>query len=181
MDIGVRTRPLGNVEIGALLDCLLGQPEELWLADYSLRQRVAPRQDTHTIYMLFAQGWPTVPVGRLAGWEPLHEAAEPIIVRVLESYPKGGRVVKAIFARLAPGAAIQPHQDAGQLLLSSHRIHVPLVTNPGVEFSVDGSVLPVQEGEAFELNNALPHSVHNHGAEARIHFIIDYLPPQPRG
>ena len=179
MDIGVPTRPLGNVEIGALLDCLLAQPEELWFADYALRQRVAPRQDTHAIYMLFAQGWPTVQVARFAGWEPLHEAAEPIIVRVLESYPDGGRVVKAIFARLPPGAAIQPHKDAGELLMNSHRIHVPLVTNPGVEFRVDGSVLAVREGEAFELNNALPHAVYNHGTEARIHFIIDYLPPIP--
>ena len=29
------------------------------------------------------------------------------------------------------------------------------------------------EGEAFELNNNLPHMVHNDGASARVHLILD--------
>jgi hypothetical protein len=42
---------------------------------------------------------------------------------------------------------------------------------------VGGERMLIEEGVAFELNNALPHEVVNAGTSARIHFIFDYAPP----
>jgi hypothetical protein len=55
------------------------------------------------------------------------------------------------------------------------RIHIPVETNPLVEFRLKGEVLQMREGEAWYLNFNLPHSVANDGKDARIHLVIDCL------
>ena len=69
-----------------------------------------------------------------------------------------------------------PHIDALPSFRASHRIHIPLKTNSGVRFTIDGRPCPMVVGEAYEVNNQLPHSVMNAGDEDRVHFIFDYLP-----
>jgi hypothetical protein len=51
-----------------------------------------------------------------------------------------------------------------------------LVVNPAVEFLVEGKIIPLLEGQAFELPNQHLHSVRNGGDEGRIHLVFDYLP-----
>jgi quercetin dioxygenase-like cupin family protein len=51
------------------------------------------------------------------------------------------------------------------------------VTNPRVRFMIDGRPYQLEVGEAYEINNQKVHSVMNKGAEDRINFIFDYLPP----
>ncbi|MCH7506976.1 MAG: aspartyl/asparaginyl beta-hydroxylase domain-containing protein, partial [Proteobacteria bacterium] len=58
----------------------------------------------------------------------------------------------------------------------SHRIHIPLTTNAGVRFMVNGRPLRLEVGQAYEINNQRNHSVMNSGTEDRITFIFDYLP-----
>lgn len=53
------------------------------------------------------------------------------------------------------------------------RIHVPVQTNPQVEFWVDGQQVPMQEGETWYADFNLPHSVNNHGSSPRIHLVLD--------
>ena len=53
---------------------------------------------------------------------------------------------------------------------------MPLVTNDKVRFIVGTEDIHPQQAQAFELNNAMPHSVRNDGDQARIHFIFDYSP-----
>jgi len=82
-------------------------------------------------------------------------------------------------ARMTPGAAIKLHSDTGGWAQRSHRVHVPLVGNDDVRFTVkhpSGEVLvPVDEGRVFELNNIYPHFVSNDGPHERIHLLIDYV------
>ena len=47
----------------------------------------------------------------------------------------------------------------------------------GVRFTIDGRPCPMRVGRWYEINNQLPHSVMNAGAEDRINFIFDYMPP----
>ena len=42
---------------------------------------------------------------------------------------------------------------------------------------IDGRPYQLQVGEAYEINNQKVHSVMNKGAEDRINFIFDYMPP----
>jgi len=39
----------------------------------------------------------------------------------------------------------------------------------------------MEVGKVYEINNQLQHSVMNKGAEGRINFIFDYVPPEHLG
>nr|HMS43742.1 aspartyl/asparaginyl beta-hydroxylase domain-containing protein [Pyrinomonadaceae bacterium] len=53
------------------------------------------------------------------------------------------------------------------------RIHIPVLTNPQVEFILDDQKVEMQEGEAWYLNFNLFHTVRNEGTTDRIHLVID--------
>ena len=79
-----------------------------------------------------------------------------------------------MLANLRPGYDIKPHRDVGGALRGSHRLHVPLTTNGGVSFIVNGERREMKVGRLYEFNNQLEHSVSNRGLESRVHLIIDY-------
>ncbi len=76
--------------------------------------------------------------------------------------------------RLVAGSHIREHRDYG--LGFEHgviRLHVPLMTGPGVEFYLDGVRVPMGEGECWYLDFGLPHRVQNNGTVDRIHLVLD--------
>ena len=76
--------------------------------------------------------------------------------------------------RLAAGAVIREHcDDRLSLADGAARLHVPIATNPGVEFYLDGVRLPMAEGECWYVDFSLPHRVQNLGATDRIHLVVD--------
>jgi hypothetical protein len=75
---------------------------------------------------------------------------------------------------LDPGSFIREHTDNALAFEDGEaRIHIPIETNPGVEFHVDGERLLFEPGRAYYVNVNLPHRVNNRGAGARIHLVID--------
>jgi len=60
---------------------------------------------------------------------------------------------------------------------TSHRIHLPLVTNDGVKFIVGDTTKYLLPGELWEINNRHRHTVTNNGTEGRIHMIMDFVLP----
>ena len=60
--------------------------------------------------------------------------------------------------------------------MKCHRIHVPIITNDEVVFSVGGEELNMREGEMWEINNATLHAVENRSEQDRIHLIVDWVP-----
>ena len=80
---------------------------------------------------------------------------------------------KAMLARLAAGHGIDRHVDGEGSHPLTHRIHVPLQTNPRATLTVDGTDFHLEAGYAFEVNNLVPHSVFNGGEEDRIHFVFE--------
>lgn len=80
------------------------------------------------------------------------------------------------FLRLGAGAIIREHRD---YMLGIEdgvaRIHVPIETNPKVEFWMNDQIVPMTEGEAWYLNFNLPHKVFNYSDEHRTHLVIDCI------
>jgi len=76
--------------------------------------------------------------------------------------------------RLEAGAEIKPHTDHelgyedGQF-----RLHIPIVTNPDIEFILDGERLTMLPGECWYTNVNFVHSVANRGTIDRVHLVID--------
>lgn len=78
--------------------------------------------------------------------------------------------------RLAPGASVREHRDYKLGLEDGVvRIHVPITSNPDVEFLLEGQRVVMDVGECWYLDVNRPHSVANRGAADRVHLIIDGL------
>ena len=80
---------------------------------------------------------------------------------------------KVMLARLAAGQRIDRHTDGAGSNLQTHKIHVPLSTNPDVVFEVGEGTFRLAEGRAYEVNNLVPHAVRNGGETDRVHLIFE--------
>jgi quercetin dioxygenase-like cupin family protein len=76
--------------------------------------------------------------------------------------------------QLAVGAEIKPHSDhCLGYEDGSFRLHIPIITNPDVEFILDGKRLIMNGGECWYIDANFEHSVANRGKQDRIHLVID--------
>lgn len=76
--------------------------------------------------------------------------------------------------RLAPGSAIKEHRDHDLAAeWGAARIHIPIVTNPQVEFLVNRTHVAMEPGSVWYLRLSDPHSVANRGTTDRVHLVID--------
>jgi len=83
-------------------------------------------------------------------------------------------VLSARLLRLGAGSTIKKHKDYNLGFEDGEvRIHVPIVTNPEIEFILNGDRLTMLPGEAWYLNVNFDHSVANPSGEDRIHLVFD--------
>lgn len=76
--------------------------------------------------------------------------------------------------RLTPGSVIKPHHDhdlAAEWGMA--RVHIPITTNPQVEFLLNGTPVAMAPGETWYLRLADTHAVANRGESDRVHLVID--------
>ena len=101
-------------------------------------------------------------------WHEWKDVLQPILDEILGWYgvPPGEfaqRAVRLQLARMAPGGKILKHSDKGGWATGLHRIHIPVITNPDVQFLMtaddQGNFFPlhVAPGDVFEINNVIPH------------------------
>ena len=75
---------------------------------------------------------------------------------------------------LGAGAIIKPHKDYNLGYENDcFRLHVPITTNPEVEFILDDTLLQMEPGECWYTNVNYTHSVENLGTTDRIHLVLD--------
>lgn len=74
---------------------------------------------------------------------------------------------------LAPGAIVPEHVDVGHYWRTHLRIHIPVVTNPGVAFTCEGETVNMAAGECWIFDSFRIHDVRNSGSEKRIHLVLD--------
>jgi hypothetical protein len=79
-----------------------------------------------------------------------------------------------VFYYLEPGATIHPHRDlTGAGLNNRIRFHLPIITNPDVDFRVSGDRVRMGSGDLWCLDTSYRHSVHNGGGESRVHIVLE--------
>ena len=74
---------------------------------------------------------------------------------------------------LAPGRDVPPHVDSHYYWRTHHRIHIPVITNPGVSFTCGAETVHMAEGECWMFDNFRWHNVQNKGTEQRVHLVLD--------
>jgi hypothetical protein len=96
----------------------------------------------------------------------------PELQRVIESIPGAKNRVRLM--RLRAGGEIHRHSDPlSELDPSLVRLHVPISTNPDVDFRVAGRRLIMEPGSVWHVDVRFPHEVQNRGATPRVHLVLD--------
>lgn len=107
-----------------------------------------------------------------------------IIVKQLEK-DFDGMSALVLYVKLPAGKSIGPHTDGGYYLSIVHRLHIPIVTNDKVYFTLENVnntkdpnkvSINMKQGILYEINNQHRHSVQNSGLIDRIHLIVDIIP-----
>ncbi len=179
MNIDVPLKELGAVDSQGLIDTILGLDDEAWFLNVNRQNDYEVHKQTQSVVMVFCDGPANdLQVSKEAGWDLLAEAAIPLMHDLIgKFYPPGGTIIRAMAAKLLSGGRINPHFDSHATFRASHRIHIPVTTNPRVRFTIDGKPFHLKVGQAYEINNQKTHSVINSGKDDRITFIFDYMPP----
>ncbi len=121
------------------------------------------------------------PVYTFAEWGEFKDALQPVvdaaIAALCKASPKpGGIVTRLALVWLGPGGIIAPHDDGQAMAAKAHRLHVPLITPPGVEYKLGGKKLVMRQGRVYDFNNRIRHSVRHKGKRPRVNLFIDYYP-----
>ncbi len=150
-------------------------PDAKWL-ESERQQRFDIHSNTRSLDLIhFFRDENTKPDYRELYFE-LENELKPVVDCIANYYQNNGFLVRMLLTKMPPGSAIPEHVDSGPALINCHRVHIPITTNDKVVFMVGGEKKYMQAGEFWEINNALEHSVENHGDKDRIHLIIDWMP-----
>jgi hypothetical protein len=83
-------------------------------------------------------------------------------------------IVMGVYYSMLPGTKLHPHRDLdGTLEFGRLRFHIPVHTNPSVNFMVSHKRVPMAEGEMWALNTSYMHAVENNGQTDRVHFVVE--------
>ncbi|MCW4461708.1 aspartyl/asparaginyl beta-hydroxylase domain-containing protein [Sphingomonas sp. BT-65] len=107
--------------------------------------------------------------GQMAATDHLH--ACPYVMEVMGE-------IGAVWGRsrlmgLGPGAVVPPHVDVNYHWRTHTRIHVPIITNPQVRFTVGEQSVHMAPGECWVFDSFQMHNVRNGGTEKRVHLVLD--------
>jgi Aspartyl/Asparaginyl beta-hydroxylase len=164
--------------LSALISEVLSFKAE-WELDTSRQNGTPTHKDTRMFQILYLS----------YDWKP----GEPIHIEIINSLKSdagnaslnniltylgnvyNGKVVRCEVIEMMGVGSIPKHVDSSPMLAVARRVHVPLLTNPNVDFTVMDKTLNMKVGSWYEINNSLPHSVENKSSERRIHMICDVL------
>jgi hypothetical protein len=182
-------RKIGEVDIVKLAKLAEDFSEQDWDAASYRQQTYEVHRDTRTIGLVFDEDFRHSHPTRLPALQEFEEPLRPVLELVADYYEGSeqgqrlisefgyGYFVRATLVRLRAGGSINPHTDNNFSLAHSHRVHVPLVSNENVRFTVGNETRALRPGEVVEINNRRRHSVANDGPMDRIHLILDFVLP----
>jgi hypothetical protein len=74
---------------------------------------------------------------------------------------------------LAAGGEVPSHIDTHYYWRTHLRLHIPVITNPGVLFTCEGETVHMAAGECWAFDSFRRHQVENKGTEHRVHLVLD--------
>lgn len=150
--------------------------DETWLSHYDLA---------------LADGWTTIPLvshdgsARDARSQYVGTWGQYKETQYLEKLPYFKEVLRTFkcphgrirIMKLMPGTIIKTHRDTfdevSDFAFGQVRLHIPVVTNDKVIFTVGGRNYKLEAGRLYYVNFSKKHYVRNDGTEARTHLVLD--------
>jgi quercetin dioxygenase-like cupin family protein len=180
---------IGDLDVAELARLVDGLTEAQWNS-FSVRQkRYEVHQDTQTIGLVYDPDFRHSHPTRLPALQVFEEALRPVLWMTADHFEEtataqqlirengSGYFIRASLVRLTAGCGIAEHKDMNFSLAHSHRVHLPVVTNDEVWFTVGVETVNLRAGQLTEINNRRTHSVRNDGATDRVHLILDFVLP----
>ena len=107
--------------------------------------------------------------GRIAPTEFLRRG--PYIQGILAAL--GGPWGRSRLMGLGPGADVPNHVDINYYWRTHLRIHIPVITNPGVLFHCGEETVHMEPGECWTFDSFRQHRFETRGSERRVHLVVD--------
>lgn len=169
-------RELGAVDTAALKTRLTRVPESVWQQENTNKEN--NYSCFHSTEHLVLRFIPGLRDPRVFYSNPLWFLFQDSLLPIFESVSRELAIAepvfpKAMFARLFAGKYISQHTDSGVSDFHTHKVHVPLQTDPDVHFHIGRSAFFLEPGKAYVVNNQVPHSVRNKSDRDRIHLIFE--------
>jgi hypothetical protein len=180
-------RRIGSANIEPVKALVESLTEQEWDAESIRQQRYEVHKDTQLVPLVHDYDFRHTQPTRRPALQKFGGVIRPILAITADFYDsssKGreltqkygvGYFIRANLVRLRPGGEIAEHRDQNFSLTHAHRVHVPIITNDRVWFTVGSETLNIPEGEIYEINNRRTHSVRNEGDAPRVHLILDYV------
>lgn len=180
-------RLLGSVDIRPLQQLVRQLTSADWENETARQRRYEAHRDTQSIGLVYDYDFRHVKATRRPALQRFEAGMRPALAMIasdFEGSPGGrelcakygpGYFVRASLVRLDAGAEIAAHQDLNFSLAHSHRLHLPVITNENVWFTVGSETRNLREGEVVEINNRRVHQVSNGGTAGRVHLILDFV------
>ncbi|GLQ35815.1 hypothetical protein GCM10007939_20980 [Amylibacter marinus] len=171
-----RFRDLGAVDIDRLVAMVGKVSEAVWARENAEKENnfACFHHTDHLVFRFIHRNADHRSSYARQLWPAWQGLIQPVLDSVIKPYGfEKPEFPKVMLARLQGGYGIDPHTDGAGSNLHCHKIHVPLQTNAGATFHVDGVDRHLEKGQAYEVNNIKSHGVWNAGDEARIHLIFE--------
>jgi hypothetical protein len=100
-----------------------------------------------------------------------HLRAMPYATQIMGEI--GGVWGRSRLMGLRSGGEVPLHVDSHYYWRTHWRIHIPVITNPAVEFSCGPETVHMKPGECWLFDSFRWHRVVNGGTEQRVHLVLD--------
>ena len=177
-------RDLGPVDIGALVPLVSRISKDAWQAEDARKENdfTVFHHTRHLVFRFTPGNRTPLDFYSTPAWAIWAPHLLPIMTQAIRYYSfVAPEFPKVMLAKLEAGHAIDPHRDGAGSNLLTHKIHVPLQTNPGATFGAGGEVRHLALGHAYEVNNFGTHFSRNDGAQDRIHLIFEVFEKSAEG
>lgn len=176
-----RLKELGAVDISALHAKVLQLVPETWESENKAkpnRFRELGRTE-HIIFQFVRDLDNHIDIIQYPIWNEWQDIIQPILETAVKPYGYArGKFSRIMLAKLPAQARISLHVDPYKSSTYTHKIHIPVLTNPDVEFWIEDQIYHFREGHAYEVNNKTLHGGVNRGATDRINLIFEYYEDQ---
>jgi hypothetical protein len=162
------SKPLLRLPIKFSAETLAAEVNALPVSDWTAHPQRFPGNSA--VRLITAGGEPTDAIEGEMGPTPQLLAC-PYVMQIMEKI--GSVWGRSRLMGLAPGAEVPLHIDSHYYWRTHIRIHIPVITNPGVSFTCGGETVHMAPGQCWVFDSFQKHEVHNRGTETRVHLVLD--------
>ncbi|MDJ0785170.1 MAG: aspartyl/asparaginyl beta-hydroxylase domain-containing protein [Myxococcota bacterium] len=105
-------------------------------------------------------------------WRTRFPEVEPLL-ELVQQTGIGSEFGKVLAVWLKAHRGVGVHVDDGPYYDAHHRVHVPVVTDPGATMKLAGESVHLERGKIYKIANTEPHGATNRSDRDRLHLIVD--------